>query len=166
VCGQGLAPFDQTALLPQHVCTPCGFDLRRAAAPHLRGAALRTASVLADLGQRITSDDAATLDAILRLPAHLDPPRAAALTTMSASERARHLPEFARLIAALAATTGVARLNLDPRNFGRVTPGRKPAGREIATPPAVSLHRLLSAYAVVQRRRAVTPPIRDPARPR
>jgi hypothetical protein len=81
-CGQGLAPFNQASLRPQNDCAACGFDLAGAKAPRLGAGARRAAANLADLGRRVTDADSALVDAILALPAKLDPLRAAALTAL------------------------------------------------------------------------------------
>ena len=81
-CGQGLAPFNQASLRPQNDCAACGFDLASAKAPRLGAGARRAAADLADLGRRVTDANSAVVDAILALPAKLDPLRAAALTAL------------------------------------------------------------------------------------
>ena len=88
-CLQGLDPFHQAALAPQHVCAHCCFDLRRAATPRVHALAWRTARGFADLGLDLTADDDAARKAILGLPAKRDPPQSAALTALSTKERAR-----------------------------------------------------------------------------
>ena len=63
-------------------CAACGFDLASAKAPRLGAGARRAAANLADLGRRVTDANSAVVDAILALPAKLDPLRAAALTAL------------------------------------------------------------------------------------
>ena len=105
-CGQGLAPFNQASLRPQNDCAACGFNLASSKAPRLGAGARRAAAILAALGRRVTDADAdaAVVDAILALPAKLDSLRAAALTALPTSERARALPALARDIDRLSAT--------------------------------------------------------------
>jgi hypothetical protein len=76
----------------------------------LSAGARRAAANLADLGRRVTDANSAVVDAILALPAKLDPLRAAALTALPSSDRARALPALARDIDRLfaAATNGAA----------------------------------------------------------
>ena len=107
-CGQALAPFNQASLRAQNDCAACGFDLASAKAPRLGAGARRAAANLADLGRRVTDANSAVVDAILALPAKLDPLRAAALTALPTSDRARALPALARDIDRLfaAATEG------------------------------------------------------------
>ena len=81
--GQGLAPFNQASLKAvRTIAPPHGFDLASAKAPRLGAGARRAAAILAALGRRVTDADAAVVDAILALPAKLDPLRAAALTAL------------------------------------------------------------------------------------
>ena len=94
-CGQGLAPFDQASLRPQNDCAACGFDLAGAKAPRLGAVARRAAANLADLGRSVTDANPAVVDAILGLPALLDP-QAPPLTALPTSDRARALPALAR----------------------------------------------------------------------
>jgi len=103
--------------------------------------ARRAAAILAALGCRVTDTDDAVVDAILALPGKLDPLRAAALTALPTSERARALPALAHDIDRLsaAATDGAA------SRKGRVE--RTPAA------PQASLPALLAAYATVRQRR-------------
>ena len=93
--GQGLAPFAQDSPRPQSACAACGCDLAAAKAPRLGPAAQRPATNLADLGRSATDANPALVDAILALPAKLDP-RAPALTALPTSDRARALPALAR----------------------------------------------------------------------
>ncbi len=65
------------------IAPPHGFDLASAKAPGLGAGARRAAANLADLGRRVTDANSAVVDAILALPAKLDPVRAAALTALS-----------------------------------------------------------------------------------
>jgi hypothetical protein len=150
-CGQGLAPFNQASLRPQNDCAACGFDLASAKAPRLGAGARRAAANLADLGRRVTDANSAVVDAILALPAKLDPLRAAALTALPTSDRARALPALASDIDRLcaAATNG--------------TTNRK---RCVETTPApqASLPALLAAYAAVCQRRRILRDRRGPAR--
>ena len=120
-CGQGLAPFNQASLRPQNDCAACGFNLASAKAPRLSAGARRAAAILAALGRRVTDADAAVVDAILALPAKLDPLRAAALTALPTSQRARALPALARDIdRLLAAATGApVETEAPERNAGR-----------------------------------------------
>ena len=64
------------------IAPPHGFDLASAKAPRLGAGARRAAANLADLGRRVTDANSALVDAILALPAKLDPLRAAALTAL------------------------------------------------------------------------------------
>ena len=64
------------------IAPPHGFDLASAKAPRLGAGARRAAAILAALGRSVADADAAVLDAILALPAKLDPLRAAALTAL------------------------------------------------------------------------------------
>ena len=140
-CGQGLAPFNQASLRPQNDCAACGFDLASAKAPRLGAGARRAAANLADLGRRVTDANSAVVDAILALPAKLDPLRAAALTALPASDRARALPALARDI---------------DRLFAAVTDGDASRKRRVENMPAApkaSLPALLAAYAAVRQRR-------------
>ena len=95
---------------PRTIAPPHGFDLASAKAPRLAPGARRAAANLAALGRRVTDADAAVADAILALPAKLDLRRAAALTALSTSDRARALPALAGEIDRLfaAATNGAA----------------------------------------------------------
>ena len=89
----------------------------------------------------MTDANSAVVDAILALPAKLDPRRAAALTALSASDRARALPALAGEIDRLfaAATNGAA--------------SRKRRVEKAPAAPEASLHALLAAYAAVRQRR-------------
>ena len=140
-CGQGLAPFNQASLRPQNDCAACGFDLASAKAPRLGTGARRAAANLAELGRRVTDANSAVVDAILALPAKLDPLQAAALTALSTSDRARALPALAREIDRLfaAATNGAA--------------SRKRRVEKTPVAPEASLPALLAAYAALRQRR-------------
>src|SRR5271165_5361466 len=124
------------------IAPPHGFDLASAKAARLGAGARRAAANLADLGRRVTDANSAVVDAILALPAKLDPLRAAALTALPTSDRARALPALASDIDRLcaAATNG--------------TTNRK---RCVETTPApqASLPALLAAYAAVCQRRRI-----------
>jgi hypothetical protein len=141
-CGQGLAPFSQASLRPQNDCAACGFDLANAKSPRLGPGARRAAAKLAELGRRVTDANSAVVDAILALPAKLDPRRAASLTALPTSDRARALPALARDIDRLfaAATNGAA--------------SRKRPVERMPAAPQASLPALLAAYSAVRRRRA------------
>jgi hypothetical protein len=138
-----LAPFNQASLRPQNDCATCGFDLANAKAPRLGMVARRAAANLAELGRRVTDANSAVVDAILALPAKLDPLRAAALTALSTSDRARALPALAREIDRLFAAT---------TNGGA---SRKRYVEKIPAAPQASLHALLAAYAALRQRRGV-----------
>jgi hypothetical protein len=149
---KGLAPFNQASLKAvRTIAPPHGFDLASAKAPRLGAGARRAAANLADLGRRVTDANSAVVDAILALPAKLDPLRAAALTALPTSDRARALPALASDIDRLcaAATNG--------------TTNRK---RCVETTPApqASLPALLAAYAAVCQRRRILRDRRGPAR--
>ena len=141
-CGQGLAPFNQASLRPQNDCAACGFNLASAKAPRLGAGARRAAAILAALGRRVTDADAAVVDAILALPAKLDSLRAAALTALPTSERARALPALAR---------DIDRLSAAATNGGA---SRDRSAERMPAAPQASLPALLEAYATVRRRRA------------
>ncbi len=134
------AAFNQASLRPQNDCAACGFDLASAKAPGLGAGARRAAANLADLGRRVTDANSALVDAILALPAKLDPLRAA-LTALSVSDRARALPALAGEIDRLfaAATNGAA--------------SRKRRVEKAPAAPEASLHTLLAAYAALRQRR-------------
>jgi len=122
-------------------CAACGFDLASAKAPGLGAGARRAAANLADLGRRVTDANSALVDAILALPEKLDPLRAAALTALPTSDRARALPALARDI---------------DRLFAAVTDGDASRKRRVENMPAApkaSLPALLAAYAAVRQRR-------------
>ncbi len=89
----------------------------------------------------MTDANSAVVDAILALPAKLDSLRAAALTALPTSDRARALPALAGEIDRLfaAATNGA-----DSRNR-RV--------EKIPAAPEASLHAVVAAYAAVRQRR-------------
>jgi hypothetical protein len=97
---------------------------------------------LAALGRRVTDADAAVVDAILALQAKLDPLRAAALTALPTSERARGLPALAR---------DIDRLSAAATNGGA---SRERSAERMPAAPQASLPTLLKAYATVRRRRA------------
>ena len=89
----------------------------------------------------MTDANSAVVDAILAVPAKLDPLRAAALTALPASDRARALPALARDI---------------DRLFAAVTDGDASRKRRVENMPAApkaSLPALLAAYAAVRQRR-------------
>ena len=123
-------------------CAACGFNLASAKAPRLGAGARRAAAILAALGRRVTDADAAVVDAILALPAKLDPLLAAALTALPTSERARALPAMAR---------DIDRLSAAATNKGA---GRERSAERMPAAPQASLPALLEAYATVRRRRA------------
>jgi len=131
-CQQALRPFDQAALAPQHLCTQCRFDLRRAATPPVHALAKRTAQSFAEFGLGLTNGDASKT--ILGLPAQRDPPRSAAFTALSTRERALCLIEMIDEIEAILAAA---------EHKTAIAP----------TPPKTSVAALLSAYAGVRRRR-------------
>jgi hypothetical protein len=138
---EGLAPFSQASLRPQNGCAACGFDLASAKAPRLGTGARRAAAKFAELGRGMTDANSAVVDAILALPAKLDPLRAAALTALSTSDRARALPALARDI---------------DRLFAAATNGPASRQQRVETTPAApqaSLPALLAAYAAVRQRR-------------
>ena len=89
----------------------------------------------------MTDANSAVVDAILALPAKLDP-RAPALTALPTSDRARTLPALARDIDRLFAAA-----------TNRAASRKRPVERMPAAPQA-SLPALLAAYAAVRRRRA------------
>ena len=123
------------------IALPHGFDLASAKAPGLGAGARRAAAILAALGRRVTDANSAVVDDILAMPAKLDPLRAAALTALPTSDRARALPALARDIDRLsaAATDGAA--------------SRKALVERMPPAPPASLPALLAAYATVRQRR-------------
>ncbi len=89
----------------------------------------------------MTDVNAAVVDAILALPAKLDPRQAAVLTALPTSDRACALPALARDI---------------DRLLAAVTEGDARRKRRVETMPAAlkaSLPALLAAYAAVRQRR-------------
>jgi hypothetical protein len=132
------------------IAPPHGFDLASAKAPRLGAGARRAAANLADLGRRVTDANSAVVDAILALPAKLDPLRAAALTALPTSDRARALPALARDIDRLCAATNGA---TSRKRCVETTPA-----------PQASLPALLAAYAAVYQRRRILRDRRGPAR--
>jgi len=134
-----LTPLAQAALVPQHFCALCGFDLRRASAPRVQ-LARNTARDLAEFGLGLTADDAAARKTILGLPERRDPPRSAAFTALSTRERALCLIDLNDEIEAIL-----------------VAAGRRSAAAP--TPPKTSVAALISAYAAVRRRNDHSAPI-------
>lgn len=90
-CGQGLAPFNQRALVPQHKCAVCGFDLRRAAAPNLTPATRKAVEPIDDLVRLEAAkgylEKSALIKRIIALPSLQAPPSNEKFTRLSTAER-------------------------------------------------------------------------------
>ena len=71
-CRGGVAPFAQTELVAQHVCVPCGFDLRRAARASVTVAARRLERAIDYLCSAGPADGSSRIEALvaslLRVP--------------------------------------------------------------------------------------------------
>ena len=136
------------------IAPPHGFDLASAKAPRLGAGAGRAAANFADLGRRVTDANSAVVDAILALPAKLDPLRAAALTAL---RRPIAPAPCLRWPAKSIACSPPRRTGRQPKAVCRKTP----------VAPKASLPDLLVAYAAVrQRRRGRILEIAQSGRPR
>lgn len=92
-CYAGIAAFDQSELLPQHICVRCGFDLRAAPKASVKAAARRLERAIADIcrveaaiGSTKTSD---TVSRVLRAPAAAAVRSRRTLTNLSSAARIR-----------------------------------------------------------------------------
>lgn len=90
---QGLAPFNQRALVPQHRCAVCGLDLRQAKAPKFTPATRKAAELLDDL-VRIEAakgflEKSTLIKRIIALPSLQEPPSNEKFTRLSTAERIR-----------------------------------------------------------------------------
>ncbi len=99
-CAQGLAPFNQRALLPQCHCAVCGFDLRRAAAPDLTPAARKAAELIDDLIRLEATkgflQKSALIERISALPSLQNSPSHLKFARLSTLERLRCVARLAR----------------------------------------------------------------------
>ena len=124
------------------IAPPHGFDLASAKAPGLGAGARRAAANLADLGRRVTDANSAVVDAILALPAKLDPAAGGGAdgALMRPIAPAPCLRWPAKSIACS-----------PPRRTG--TTSRKRRVETTPAAPQASLLALLAAYAAVRQRR-------------
>lgn len=177
-CRDGLAPFDQRVLLPQHHCVRCGFDLREAKAPAMNKAARQAAELIDDLVRLEAAKGflrKSTLIArIIALPSLQEPPSDRSFIRLSTAERIRcvarlerglerplqnHLcvePDaviagWRRTIVAAGGTTPA----LEPllRRLAIENEGRPRTRRRKNDAPAADLPALLSAYGAVRAQR-------------
>ena len=92
-CGEGLALFDQRALLPQHHCACCGFDLRGAKAPAMNRATRQAAELIDDLvrleAAKSFLNKSTLIARILALPSFQERPSRAEFTSLSTARRIR-----------------------------------------------------------------------------
>jgi len=174
-CGEGLAPFEQLALLPQHHCVRCGFDLRDARSPSLTRTTRRSAELLDDLvrleAAKGVLGKSALMRIVLTLPSLEERPRRDNFARLSTAERIRCVarleerlmrrlgddpdPAIAAWRKEIIAEGGVApTLESLPRllKTGPKDAGGKPR-RGAGEVGAVRLHGLLSAYVAVNQRR-------------
>ena len=177
-CCTGLAPFEQRALLPQHHCAHCGFDLRDARAPGTNREIRQRAELIDDLVRLEAAkgllDKSALIERILALPSLPEQPRIEKFTRLSTAERIRCLervggrlmgclgvdpdPTVAAWRRSIIAAGGTARA-VEPLLL-RLTQGwpvrseaRPKRSRRGGGAQAVDLHSLLSAYGAVNMRR-------------
>lgn len=177
-CRNGLSPFEQRALLPQHHCTHCGFDLREAKMPGMNRVTRQSADLIDDLVRLEEAtgllDKSALIERILALPSLQERSRFEKFTRLSTAERIRclervggrlmgHLgddpdPTVAAWRRSIIAAGGAAPA-LEPlllrlaqgwpvRSEARPERSRRGGGAEV-----VDLHSLLSAYGAVNVRR-------------
>ena len=92
-CRHGIAPFEQHALLPQHRCAHCCFDLRQAISPGMNKATRQAAEVIDDLVRLEAAKgflEKSTLIArVLALPSLQERPGHGKFTRLSTAERIR-----------------------------------------------------------------------------
>jgi hypothetical protein len=92
-CRQGLAPFNQRGLVPQHQCAVCGFDLRRAKAPKLTPATRKAAELIDDLVRFEAAkgflEKSMLINRIIALPSLQKPPSNEKFTRLSTLKRIR-----------------------------------------------------------------------------
>ena len=92
-CRQGLAPFNQRWLVPQHQCAVCGFDLRQAKAPLLTPATRKAAELIDDLVRLEAAEGflekSTLIKRIMALPSLQEPPSNEKFTGLSTVERIR-----------------------------------------------------------------------------
>ncbi len=92
-CRQGLAPFNQRALVSQHRCAVCGFDLRQAKAPILTRATRKAAELIDDLNRLEAAkgflEKSTLIKRIIALPSLQEPPSNEKFTGLSTAERIR-----------------------------------------------------------------------------
>jgi len=89
-CRQGLAPFNQRWLVPQHQCAVCGFDLRRAKSVNLTAATRKAAELIDDLVQLEAAkgflEKSTLIKRIIALPSLQEPPSNEKFTRLSTVE--------------------------------------------------------------------------------
>jgi hypothetical protein len=92
-CRTGITSFDQTELLPQHLCARCGFDLPAAPKASVNTAARRLERVIADICRVEVAKGLSTIDdhvsRVLRAPVVAGATSARNLTSLSTSARIR-----------------------------------------------------------------------------
>jgi len=97
-CGSGIVSCDERAIVPQHRCAECGFDLRRAKGIVLSKAARRASKLLdglvaAECARGILSESS-LIEQILELPSLLRPNHEVKFTSLSSRARLRCLEEL------------------------------------------------------------------------
>jgi hypothetical protein len=180
-CGQGLAPFKQRGLVPQHRCVVCAFDLRRAKAPELAPATRRAAELLDDLVRLEAAKGflgkSTLIRRIIALPSLQEPPSNTSFTKLSTTERIhcmtrvgncfdqrfeRHICAERDAMIASWRWTLVAAGGIDAsarpllrRLISRARLGndRQPKSRNRKGGTGASLYSLLAAYGAVHARR-------------
>ena len=180
-CGQGLAPFKQRGLVPQHRCVVCAFNLRRAQASELAPATRRAAELLDDLVRLEAAKGflgkSTLIRRIIALPSLQEPPSNASFTKLSTTARIhcvtrvgncfdqrfeKHLcaERDARIagwrwtIVAAGGIDASARPLLHRLTSRvRLRNDRQPKSRNRKGGAGASLHSLLVAYGAVQARR-------------
>jgi Zn ribbon nucleic-acid-binding protein len=92
-CHAGVAAFDQSELVPQHLCMRCGFDLRAAPKASVKAAARRLERAIADVCRvEAAKCSAKTRDAVsrvLRMPVAAEVRSGRTLTNLSTAARIR-----------------------------------------------------------------------------
>jgi hypothetical protein len=181
-CRQGLAPFNQCTLVPQHQCAVCGFYLRQAKAPKLTPTTRKAAELIDDLVRIVTAKGilhkSTLIERILALPSLQDALCDRRFNKLSTIERIRcvtriencidqrlreHLclepdPLIAGWRRAMVAAGGII-ASTQPllRRLTSRAPlgnGRKPRNRNHKDGAgATNLHSLLAAYGAVGARR-------------